>query len=130
MQLTKKERLQIFDILKTGMRECCPPLVIKTDSKDTFEIIGNVPTPYGYKKVMVPGMYFASAVIREDRVSFYFFPVYTQPELFAHLAPALFKTLKGKTCFTIKKPESVSAEELRALFKKGIMVWKKLGYAK
>lgn len=107
MPLTPEIADSIFNELKTAMQSCCPPMVVKADKAGVFEIIGNVPTPYGYKKEIVPGMYFASALVRKDMVSFYFFPCYTHPKEFAEDAPLLFKTLKGKTCFNIKKEEAV-----------------------
>jgi hypothetical protein len=69
-------------------------------------------------------------VARKDMVSFYFFPCYTNPKEFNNVAPQLFKTLKGKTCFNIKKPEQVQATELNKLLKLGVAEWKKAGYMK
>jgi hypothetical protein len=85
--------------------------------------------PYGYDKKIVPGMYFSSFVARKDMVSFYFFPMYMQAE-FKDLIPIMIKTLKGKTCFNIKKPEQIDEKELAALLKKGVAAWKKMGYMK
>lgn len=48
-------------------------------------------------------MFFASAIQRKAAVVFYFMPVYTCPELKASLGPDLLKTLKGHTCFHLKK---------------------------
>jgi hypothetical protein len=130
MPLTPEIKNNIFNKLKKELEKCCPPLVYKKGSDNAFEIIGNMPVPYGYKKEIVPGMFFASAVVRKDMVSFYFFPCYMNPTDFIGIAPKLFKCLKGKTCFNIKKEEQVDEKELEALFKKGIVVWKKMGYVK
>jgi hypothetical protein len=130
MPITPEAKERILSLLKKVMNENCPPLVKKKESKDGIEVIGNVPTPYGYKKEIVPGMYFASALIRRDNVSFYFFCCYTHPEEFKTIAPTVMKCLDGKSCFHFKKEEQAVEKELRAMFKKGIAVYKKQGWVK
>jgi hypothetical protein len=112
------------------MEDNCPPLVRTKNSKEGFEVMGNVPTQYGSKKVMVPGMYFASALIRPGNVSFYFFACYTAPKEFEKVAPTAMKCLDGKTCFHFKKEEQVVEKEIRLMFKKGIGFYKKQGWVK
>jgi hypothetical protein len=128
MPLTPEAKQNMFNTIKTELEKCCPPMVYKKGSADAFELLGNKPVPYGYKKEIVPGMYFASTVMRKDTVSFYFFPCYMKPELFVPIAPTLFKCLKGKTCFTFKKEEQINKKELAALLKKGVEAWEKMGY--
>ena len=131
MPLTPETKKIIFEKLKKHLEACCPPMVRNNKGSDIgYEIMGNKEVPYGYKKEMVPGMYFASVVMRKDSVNFYFFPCYMYPEEFSVLAPALFKCLKRKTCFHVKKEEQVVDKELKAILKKGIQFWKKAGYMK
>jgi len=130
MPISAEAKSSIFSLLKKIMEENCPPLVIKRSSREGIEVIGNTPTPYGYKKEIVPGMYFASALIRKDNVSFYFFPIYGAPKEFQNMAPSAMKCLDGKTCFHFKKEEQAVEKELRAMFKKGIQVYKKQGWIK
>ena len=129
MPLSAKTKEAIFRKLKKGMAQCTPPMVCKKNSPAVYELMGNKPVPYGYKKEIVPGMYFCSAVMRSDSVVLYFFPCYMHPG-FKETAPSLFKHLKGKTCFHFKKEEDVNEKELGALLKKGVNVWKKAGYMK
>lgn len=105
-------------------------MVCSKDTADTYEIIGNKSVPYGSKKTMVPGMYFSSAVARKEMVSFYLFPIYSQPKEFTKIAPTVMKYLKGKTCFNFKKEEQVVEKELDELLKRGAQIWKNLGYMK
>lgn len=117
-------------MLKKVMEEHCPPLVVKRSSDKGIEVIGNTPTPYGYKKEIIPGMYFASALIRKDNVSFYFFPIYGSPKAYEKVAPHAMKRLDGKTCFHFNKEEQAVEKEIRALFKKGIEAYRKHGWVK
>lgn len=130
MALTDETRKIIFDKVKKELEKCTPPMAVSKDKEGVYELMGNKPVPYGYKKEIVPGMYFSSVVARKDMISFYFFPIYVKPDAFKDLAPTLFKTLKGKTCFNIKKAEQVDSKELAALLKKGVEAWGKEGYMK
>lgn len=130
MPLSAESEQIITGILREALHECCPPMVITKESEKGMEIIGNKPVPYGYKKEIIPGMYFSSFVARKDMVSFYLFALYGNPEAFKKLAPVAMKCLKGKTCFNFKKPEHVNKNEISALLKQGIDVWKKQGYMK
>mgnify|MGYP003333194646 FL=1 len=130
MALTDEERNEILSIIKSVLEKFSPPMVITKNGEKGIELIGNKAVPYGSKKIIVPGMYFCSAVARKNMVSFYFFPIYMANKEFIDLIPTMKKTLKGKTCFNIKKIEQIDKKELFALVKKGVSVWKKLGYMK
>ena len=130
MAITSGTKKIIFEKVKKQLEACVPPMVKKNSADNCYELIGNKPVPYGYKKEMVPGMYFASVVMRTDSVNFYFFPAYMNPGEFNNMAPTIYKCLKGKTCFHFKKEEQVNEKELKALLKKGIQAWKKADYMK
>lgn len=130
MALQTDERTKIFRKLKNILKSQCPPMVCAKDTDDACEVIGNTPAPYGSTKKIIPGMYFASAVARKDMVSFYFFPLYSNPKEFAKIAPTAMKQLKGKTCFNFKKKEQVVEGEMKALLSQGVKIWKKMGYVK
>ncbi len=130
MPLSPESKKNIFEKVKKSLEACTPPMVVNKGSSHAFEIIGNKPVPYGYKKEIVPGMFFAAVVERKDSVNFYFFPTYMNPGEFKVLAPTIYKCLKGKTCFHFKKEEQVNEKELNAILKKGIQAWKKAGYMK
>lgn len=130
MPLAPSTADSIFNTIKGCLQRCTPPMVVSKDKKGVFEIMGNKAVPYGSKKEIVPGMYFSSVVMRKDMISFYFFPLYYHTTDFLNLIPTMSKTLKGKTCFNIKKREHVNEEELMQLLKKGIQAWIKSGYMK
>ena len=130
MPLTSEIRKEIFEKIKAVLKTQSPPMIVTKDDENNFELIGNKPVPYGSKKTIVPGMYFCSVVARKDMISFYFFPMYYHENDFKHLIPTLVKTLKGKTCFNIKKPEQVNENELAAFLEKGVQAWKENDYMK
>ena len=130
MPITTETKESIFSTIKKVLQDHCPPLVEKQDKKETYEVIGNIPAPYRYKKEIIPGMFFAAAVMRKDNVSFYFFCNYIHPEEFQKLAPTAMMHLDGKSCFHFKKEEQAPEKELRAMVKKGITLYKREGWIK
>jgi hypothetical protein len=86
----------IITQLRKSLSKCCPPMVVSKDTEDTLELIGNKPVPYGSKKKIVPGMYFASFVARKDSVSLYFFAIYFHAKDYEKTIPNLGKGLRGK----------------------------------
>lgn len=120
----------IFNKLKENLESITPPFISTVgNDPNSYELIGNTPVPYGSTKKIVPGMYFASIVIRKDSVVFYFFPCYSFPNLIETI-PILAKCLKGKTCFHFTKEDQINEKELSQLLKKGMSIWKKEGYIK
>ncbi|SRR5258708_7852576 len=131
MPMTNEIRTAIFSMLENALRKCSPPMVSKSDEKkQSIELMGNKPVPYGYDKKIVPGMYFASVAQRKDSVAFYFFPIYYKTDQYKKIAPTLLKCLKGKTCFHFKKEDQVIKKELDALLKLGMKAWEDQGYMK
>lgn len=130
MPLNPEDKKNIFNKLKSILEKQTPPMVVSKEKEGVYELMGNKPVPYGYKKTMVPGMYFSSIVVRKDSVNFSFFPIYFHHEDYKKISPSVLKHLKGKTCFHFKKPEQVNEKELNAMLKKGAQAWKKEGYMK
>ncbi len=128
--MTPETRKTIFEKLAASLKKQCPPMVCSKDTAACCETIGNAPQPYGSRKKMVPGMYFASAVARKDMVSLHFLPMYYNREAYLDVAPTLLKNLKGKACFNFRKLEQINERELDAMLKKGAQAWKKRGYMK
>lgn len=130
MPLKPEVRTRIFKKLKAALKKQVPPMVCFEDKPGAYGIMGNKAVPYGSTKKIVPGMYFSSVVARKDMVSFYLFPVYYHAKEFTDLAPTMIKCLKGKTCFNFRKEEQIVGKELDKLLKKGVKIWKKMGYMK
>ncbi|WP_299683085.1 hypothetical protein [uncultured Dokdonia sp.] len=92
---------EMDQILRSMIKEHIGPLQIRKDEATVLEAAGTIPTLQGKQKVN--GFYFASVMPKPKDVRLYFFPIYTDPEVFKDIAPELRKCLKGKSCFHIKK---------------------------
>lgn len=64
-------------------------------------------------------LYFGSAQIKKNYVSFYLMPVYMYPDLLDGISPELKKHMQGKSCFNFKQVEHTLFKELKTLTKKG-----------
>jgi hypothetical protein len=109
----------IFEQLKNILKPHAEQLTLKTDTADTYYIDG----PYSEK--WKKQIFFASAQIKKNYVSFYLMPVYMVPELLKDVSPALKKHMQGKSCFNFKKVEPQLFKELAELTRKGVEKFKK-----
>lgn len=102
----------VFEHLKKILKPYAPKLTIKMDNRNVFYLDG----PYSQK--WKKELYFASAHIKKNYVSFYLMPVYMYPDLVKEISPALKKHMQGKSCFNFKQVEPILFKELAALTKK------------
>ena len=119
----KTDLKEIQDTFKTFLREQTPPLQIRVDKETNFEAAGTKEAMQGKQKVS--GYYFASIVPKPKDVRFYFFPIYTHVKAFENISEEMRKTLKGKSCFHIKKLSPELEEEFRQLIQTGVELYLK-----
>ncbi len=103
----------VFQQLKAILQPFAPHLTVKADTGETYYLDG--PFSPKYKKEL----FFGSAQVKKNYVSFYLMPVYMDPELLKGISPGLKKHMQGKSCFNFKKVEPALFEELAALTRKG-----------
>ena len=103
----------VFEQLKNILKPHSKNLTVKTDTADTYYLDG----PYSEK--WKKELFFGSATIKKNYVSFYLMPVYMYPELLKDISPELKKHMQGKSCFNFKKVEADLFHELAELTKKG-----------
>lgn len=104
----------IFEQLKNILKPYASNLTVKTDSADTYYLDGP------YSKKWKKELFFGSAQIKKNYVSFYLMPVYMYPELLTGISPELRKHMQGKSCFNFKKADSALFQELATLTRKGV----------
>jgi len=122
----------IFDGLHDLLSRYSPPLKssggkvrAKRDFHLTIPKAASVPGAYGGKPVALD---LASIILQKGYVGFYFMPVYIQPALKKNISPSLLATLKGKTCFHIKKLNADLLNDIDAALREGIKLYKSRGW--
>jgi hypothetical protein len=103
----------VFEQLKKILKPYAKNYTVKADTAGSYYIDG----PYSEK--WKKDLFFGSAQVKKNYVSFYLMPVYMYPELLKGISPELKKRMQGKSCFNFKKVEPELFEELAELTKKG-----------
>jgi hypothetical protein len=104
----------VFEHLKNILKPFEPKLTVTADTPSIYSLDG----PYSEK--WEKQLFFGSAQIKKNYVSFYLMPVYMFPDLLKDISPELRKHMQGKSCFNFKKVEPDLFEELSELTLKGI----------
>jgi len=102
----------VFERLKAILKPYAALLTVKADTADVYYLEG--PFSQKYKKEL----FFGSAQIKKNYVSFYLMPIYMYPDLLKGISPELKKHMQGKSCFNFKMVEPELFKELAALAKK------------
>ena len=103
----------VFESLRSILKPYAKKLTVKTDTGDTFYLDA------AYSQKWKKEIFFGSAQIKKNYVSFYLMPVYMYPDLLSNVSPELKKHMQGKSCFNFKKVETPLFEELSQLTKQG-----------
>ncbi len=113
----------VFKKLKTIIKPYAKTLTVKTDKADLYYLNA------GYSPKWKKELFFASAQIKKNYVSFYLMPIYMYPDLLNDISPELKKHMQGKSCFNFKKVEPGLLNELQRLTEKGFARLMKEEYA-
>lgn len=103
----------VFESLKSILKPYAKKLTVKSDMSEVYYLDG------AYSKKWQKDLFFASAQVKKNYVSFYLMPVYMYPDLLKYISPELKKHMQGKSCFNFKKIESPLFAELTQLTKQG-----------
>lgn len=95
-------------------------------SETSYELTGKKDVIVGKK---TQKMFFASVAVKKGFVGFYFFPIYTHPEEFKDIPELLRKSLKGKSCFHLKKNDPELLKQVDHILRKGLKLYRKLDWA-
>lgn len=104
----------VFEQLKDILKPYAEKLTLTADTSDTYYIDG----PYSEK--WKKQLFFGSAQVKKNYVSFYLMPVYMYPELLKDVSPELRKHMQGKSCFNFKTVEPELFRELEELTRKSV----------
>jgi len=109
----------VFEQLKQILKPYAPKLTVTADTSSAYSLDG----PYSEK--WKKPIFFGSAQIKKNYVSFYLMPVYLFPQLLKDISPELKKHMQGKSCFNFKKIEPELFEELATLTREGFKDFQK-----
>jgi len=113
----------IHEKLIALFKENIPPLKVKNDTENSFEVTGTKEAMQGKQKVQ--GYYFGTVVPKPKDIRLYFFPIYTHVTEFENISTNLRKCLKGKSCFHIKKMDEQLENDIQEMVKKGVKLYQK-----
>ena len=110
--------------------------IMRPFAKGHYEIHEDKPGNYGiyYNQEVemfgkkYPELMLASLLIQKGYVGFYFFPVYVHEEMKKQLAPELLRTLKGKTCFHLKKSDPQLLKQISQALRIGVDYFSSRGW--
>jgi hypothetical protein len=122
-----KDFAEINSLLKKEIEKYTPPFVCKKSSEKGIELY--TAKPYKMGERIYPEIMFAASQVMKGHVGFYFFPLYMCPEMKEKIPAELLKTLKGKTCFNIKKLDDKLLKQVKDTLKKGYEFYKTKGIA-
>jgi hypothetical protein len=104
----------VFEHLKNILKPFEPKLTVTANTPGAYSLDG----PYSEK--WKKQLFFGSARIQKNYVSFYLMPVYMFPDLLKDISPELKKRMQGKSCFNFKKVEPDLFKELAELTHKSV----------
>lgn len=110
-----------FEQLKGLLLSYAPPLVVETDTADTYLL--NAPPSEAYPR----GLFFGAARVAKRYLSFHLMPVYVFPDLLDGLPAALRKRRQGKSCFNFTKLDDMQRNELERLTAAGFERYRREG---
>jgi hypothetical protein len=109
----------VFEQLKNILRPFASKLTVRTDTTDNYYLEGP------YSKKWKKELFFGSAQVRKNYVSFYLMPIYMYPDLLKGISTELKKHMQGKSCFNFKKVEPELFKELSDLTRNSFECFKK-----
>lgn len=122
----RADLIVVFKKLKSILKEYESQLTVRADFDSRYEL-------WSEKDVIIGGekrkeVFFTALIIQSSYVGFYFMPVYTNRDLKKVFGPELLATLKGKSCFHIKKVVAILLRQIKSALKKGFSEYKKNGW--
>ena len=102
----------VFEKLKSILKPHETGLNITANTPEAYSLDG----PYSEK--WKKELFFGSAQIKKNYVSFYLMPVYMYPDLLKDISSNLKKHMQGKSCFNFKKVEPELFQELEDITRK------------
>ena len=123
----ERDRLvRMFEDLKAMLKEFEGKLEPKFDEEGKYDL-------WSFKDLEIMGrkrkeVAFATIIVRKGYVGLYYMPIYTDTDLAEVFEPELLSTLKGKSCFHIKKLDPQLREQIEKALKTGYQLYEERGW--
>jgi hypothetical protein len=114
----------IYEKMKAILQPYAPYLRVREETPADFYLETE------YSERWKKPVFFGSAAVKKNYVSFYLMPVYMYPELLEGISPELKKRMQGKSCFNLKSADAALLEELERLTRRGFEKFKAEGLVK
>ncbi len=126
MTVKNEALLPLFAEVKALLEPYARRLAVRRDDPGYYDL-------WSEKDVVVAGrerkeVYFAGLVIQKSHVGFYFMPVYADQDLSAVFGPDLLATLKGKSCFHIRRLTPELRDQIQAALSAGWRLYEERGW--
>jgi len=117
MPVKNAELLPLFDEMKRLVAPYAQHFTVRRDEPGYYDL-------WSEKNVVIAGrakkeVFFAGLIVQKTYVGFYFMPVYADADLASVFGPELLATLKGKSCFYIKRLTPALREQVEAALRAG-----------
>jgi hypothetical protein len=124
--MKQDELVGIFTELKGMLKEYESKLEPKFDLDSKYDL-------WSFKDLEISGrkrkeVSFATIIIQSSYVGLYYMPIYTDTDLADVFEPELLATLKGKSCFHIRKLDPKMREQIEHALRTGYELYEKRGW--
>ncbi len=126
--MDQKELVSIYNTLKPLLKEYekkgFKPKIDLDSKYDLWSLDIDI---FAFKKQRTE-MYFAWLIIQSNYVGFYFMPITVDPKYTKIIGKDLLATLKGKSCFHIKKLDDTIIKQIKDALAEGYKLYKERGW--
>ncbi len=120
------DRLATFKEIQKLLKKYEPPMTAVSDFEGRYELVSKKDVEFAGRKRSE--VYFAAAIIQSTYVGFYLMSVYANPTMIKKIPPELMATLKGKSCFHIKRLDATLKRQIAAALTLSFEFYKKQGW--
>jgi hypothetical protein len=121
MPVKNEGLLPLFAELKALLEPYAGHLTVRRDEPGYYDLWSEKPVEIAGRRRSE--VFFAGLIIQKSYVGFYFMPVYADADLTSVFAPDLLATLKGKSCFHIKRLSPEMAAHVSAALAAGYRLY-------
>jgi hypothetical protein len=126
MAVKNPDLLPLFEQAKSLLEPYSEYFAVRRDEPGYFDLWAN-------KEIIIEGrkrseVFFAGLIVQKSYVGFYFMPVYTEDEAKEFFGAELLATLKGKSCFYLKKLTPELRQQMQEALEKGFEMYNAKGW--